>query len=85
MGRKLYKFKLLLDENLPKRASFPRLNSRYDIKHVVHDYNKRAITDREVMTLGVNDSRIILTINEKDFVNLSSGQFPDALRRIIHA
>lgn len=69
MARKLYKFKLLLDENLPNRTSFPRLNGRYDTKHVVHDYKKQGIPDDMVMRLAVQSERIVITLNKKDFLN----------------
>lgn len=67
MAHKPYKFKVLLGENLPDHKSFPRLNGRYDIKHVVHDFCKQGITDNEVMNLGDKTGRIIITLNEKHF------------------
>lgn len=69
MVHRLFKFKLLLDENLSKRTSFPRLNSRYNLKHVVQDYHKQGISDNEIYKLGIASNRIIVTINKKDFTN----------------
>lgn len=69
MVHRLFKFKLLLDENLSKRTSFPRLNNRYDVKHVVQDYRKQGVSDDEVYKLGISSGRIIVTINKKDFTN----------------
>ncbi len=73
MPRKLYKFKLLLDENLPPRTSFPRLNGRYIVKHVIHDFHKKSSTktilDSEVMAIGIKMKSIVVTINKKDFLN----------------
>lgn len=74
MVHRLFKFKLLLDENLSKRTSFPRLNSRYDVKHVVQDYHKQGVSDDEVYKLGISSGRIIITINKKDFTNFPSNK-----------
>lgn len=73
MPHKLYKFKLLLDENLPPRTSFPRLNSRYIVKHVIHDFHiklpTKTILDSEIMSFGIETKSIVITINKKDFLH----------------
>jgi hypothetical protein len=48
MPRKFYKFKLLLDENMPPRKCFPRLNSRLDLKHIRDDLNQAGLKDPPV-------------------------------------
>ena len=65
------KCKLLLDENLPPRVKFPRLNSRFSIKHVKHDYHLSGILDDKIYKIAEKEGRIILTLNEKDFIGNS--------------
>ena len=70
MPRKLYKFKLLLDENMPPRQRFPRLNSRYDVKHIRDDLNKTGLKDPSVYELAKTLNRLIITFNGDDFRKL---------------
>jgi predicted nuclease of predicted toxin-antitoxin system len=67
MPRKFYKFKLLLDENMPPRQRFPRLNSRYDIKHIRDDLNQYGLKDPAVYALADTLHRLIITFNGDDF------------------
>jgi hypothetical protein len=52
MPPKFYKHKLLLDEGLFKRQSFPRINSRYNLKHIEHDLHKGGVSDNEVYEIA---------------------------------
>ncbi len=61
------RFKLLLDEMLPRRIKYPALNSHHDVKHIVHDYKRGGITDVRLLELARKDNRIVLTKNIKDF------------------
>jgi predicted nuclease of predicted toxin-antitoxin system len=70
MPRKLYKFKLLLDENMPPRQRFPRLNSRYDVKHIRDDLHKTGLKDPLVYELAQSQSRLIVTFNGEDFEDM---------------
>ncbi|MGI8419255.1 MAG: DUF5615 family PIN-like protein [Candidatus Levyibacteriota bacterium] len=70
MPPKFYKHKLLLDEGLYKRQSLKRINSRYNIKHISHDFNKGGITDKEVYDVARREKRIIITYNIDDFKKL---------------
>ena len=70
MPKRFYKFKLLLDENMPPRQRFPRLNSRYDIKHVRDDLNNQGLLDPPVFALASKLQRIIITFNGDDFRKL---------------
>ncbi len=79
MGRKYHrvkrgyhKYKLLLDENFLDRLRLPLLNSRYDIKHIKHDFGLIGLTDPEVHAFAVKKKRIIVTFNDKDFKNLAT-------------
>jgi predicted nuclease of predicted toxin-antitoxin system len=58
MPRKFYKFRLLLDENMPPRQRFPRLNSRFDVKHVRDDWHKTGIKDPLVYELAHKRKRV---------------------------
>jgi predicted nuclease of predicted toxin-antitoxin system len=70
MPRKFYKFKLLLDENMPSRQRFPRLNSRFDIKHIHDDINQAGLKDPPVYALARKLNRLIITFNGDDFINM---------------
>lgn len=70
MPKKLYKHKLLIDENMPGRLAFPLLNERFDLKHIVIDFKKAGVTDIAVYKLAVAQKRIILTKNIKHFIPL---------------
>lgn len=63
------KCKLLLDENLPPRIKLTRLNNRFNIRHIVHDYKKSGISDGEIFRIAEKEGRIIITLNEKDFTS----------------
>ena len=58
---------MLLDEQVSPRQYFPRLNERFDVKHIKHDLNLAGLPDPEVYELAVSQGRIILTKNVKDF------------------
>src|SRR6266446_1696460 len=70
MPRKFYKFKLLLDENMPPRQRFPRLNSRFDLKHIRDDLNQTGLKDPPVYALAGKLNRLIITFNGNDFKNM---------------
>lgn len=72
MPRKFHKYKLLFDENLPPKTSFPKLNKRFDIKHLVIDLDKGGLTDSDVYLLAAKEQRLILTFNIKHFKLISS-------------
>jgi hypothetical protein len=62
---------LLLDEGFPPRLYFPRLNERFDVKHVKDDYRKIGLPDTEVYSLAMQLKRLIVTYNAKDFRRLA--------------
>src|SRR3712207_6597685 len=70
MPKRFYKFKLLLDENMPPRQRFPRLNSRYDVKHIREDLNTTGLKDPPVYDLAQTLNRVIITFNGDDFKKL---------------
>ena len=67
MPKPFYKHRVLLDEHLPPRQFLPRLNARFDVKHIKHDLHHGGMDDRLIHELAVAQGRIILTINVKDF------------------
>lgn len=65
--RRHRRYKLLLDENMAPRERFPILNSRHDVKHLVHDLDRIGISDDRVHTLAIKTQRLIVTFNRKHF------------------
>lgn len=72
MGRKYHHYKLLLDENFIPRDRLPRVNRRYDVKHIKHDYGKVGFRDADVYAFAVRENRILVTFNDKDFIDSAS-------------
>lgn len=68
MPRRLYKHKLFLDEGFLLRKRLPILNSRFDVKHINADLGHEGLSDEEVYKLGVQLKRLIVTFNDKDFL-----------------
>src|SRR5438105_11589219 len=71
MVRTFYKHKLLLDEGFPPRWYFPRLNERFDVKHIKDDFRKIGLPDPEVYAYAMQEKRLIVTYNAKDFRRLA--------------
>jgi Domain of unknown function (DUF5615) len=71
MGSRFYKHTLLLDEGFPPRSYFPRLNQRFDVKHVKIDLKKIGLPDEEVHALAAAHKRLVVTYNTKDFKRLA--------------
>jgi hypothetical protein len=74
MPKKFHKYKLLLDENMPARTKFSRLNSRYDLKHIRDDLHVTGMLDPQVYEFIQRKHRLILTFNgddSKDFAGKS--------------
>ncbi len=61
MVHTFYKHKLLLDEGFPPRMYFPRLNERFDVKHIKTDFRKIGLPDAEVYAFAVMLKRLIVT------------------------
>jgi len=67
MTRKLYKHKLLLDENFPARTRLPKLNQLYDVKHLRDDLGITGIKDPPVHAVAASQRRLVITFNAEDF------------------
>ncbi len=72
MVHRFYKHKLLLDENMPSRLEFPRLNGLFDVKHIRDDLKSGGLSDPQVYDLAVKQQRLIVTFNAKDFRELAT-------------
>lgn len=56
-----------MDEGLYPRKSLPRINNRHDVKHIKHDLNNAGVKDKEVYEIAIEQKRIIVTYNTRDF------------------
>lgn len=72
MPKRFHKHKLLVDENMPERQTFPRLNAFFDVKHIRDDLNSGGLPDPQVYMLAVKLNRLLVTYNAKDFKKLAS-------------
>lgn len=70
MPKQFFKYKLLLDENMPGRHEFSILNEYFDVKHIRDDKHREGISDKNVYLLAVPEKRIIITRNIKHFIPL---------------
>jgi len=61
MPRGFHKHRLLLDENMPHRTQFPRLNERFDVKHIRDVFNLTGLPDPQVYELARKHERILVT------------------------
>ena len=72
MATKFHKHKLLFDENMPQRQTFPRLNELFDVKHIRDDLKNAGLANPQVYTLAATLKRLLVTYNIKDFRQLAS-------------
>ncbi len=56
---------------MPARTKFPRLNSRYDLKHIRDDFHTVGMPDPDVYEFAHKEKRLILTFNGDDFKPLA--------------
>ncbi len=56
---------------MPARTKFPRLNSRYDLKHIRDDFHLTGMLDPQVYAFAQREYRLILTFNGDDFKDLA--------------
>lgn len=71
MPKKLFKYKILLDENMPGRANLPSLNRKFNLKHISVDYKLTGLSDPEIYEFALKNKRLIVTYNTKDFEKLA--------------
>ena len=66
-SRRFIKYRLLLDEGLPPRNFYIELNSKHDVKHIVHELGHSGIKDPPLYELANTENRLIVVFNTKDF------------------
>jgi len=71
MPKKFHKHKLLLDENMPDRRAYRRINSLFDVKHIRDDFKSAGASDQQVYEIAVQSKRLIITNNVKHFKTLA--------------
>src|SRR3982751_1456196 len=59
--------KLLLDENFPPRSRLPKLNRRFDVKHIRDDFGYVGLKDPPVYTVALQQQRLLITFDPDDF------------------
>ncbi|MFY9461985.1 MAG: DUF5615 family PIN-like protein [Candidatus Sungiibacteriota bacterium] len=59
----------LLDEQMPPRKNLPRLNkrSRFNLRHICHDYKQCGLDDQRVLKIAESQGRIFVT-GDADFL-----------------
>jgi len=70
MSPRQRRYKLLLDEMLPRREKLPELNRTHDLKHIVHDLGKSGLSDKRILVIAKRQNRIVVTKNVRDFQGL---------------
>jgi len=66
-SKKHTRYRLLLDEGLPKKEKFPNLNNLHTIKHIVHELRKGGAKDSEVYSIANKERNMVVIFNTKDF------------------
>lgn len=66
------KYKLLLDEGLPRRENYPQSNNYHNLKHIVHNVGRGGASDKEVYAIANKEARLVVVFNTKDFKPLIS-------------
>lgn len=68
---RFYRHKLLLDEGFPYRTKLPRVNSRYDLKHIKGDLGRSGLSDNKVYEIAEKMGRLLIIFNIKDYKKLA--------------
>ena len=62
--RRRSKYKLLLDEGLPRREAYPQANNYHNLKHIVHDLNMGGAKDKVVYAVANKERRLVENLNQ---------------------
>jgi len=68
--------RLLLDEGLPRKETYPRANNYHNLRHIVHDIGKGGAKDKDVYAIANKEKRLVVVFNTKDFRPLI---FPESI------
>ncbi len=71
MPKWLFKYKLLLDENMPARKNMPSLNRKFSVRHISVDLKQVGLSDPGVYEFARKSGRLIITYNSKDFIKFA--------------
>lgn len=66
-SKKHTRYKLLLDEGLPPKESFPKLNNLHNLKHINHDLKQGGAKDPAIYKLAEENGYLVVVLNTKDF------------------
>ena len=80
--KKVKKRRLLLDEGLPPRTRFPKINNYHIVRHILHDLKllgEKKLKDPEIYDYAKKNGMIPVVFNEKDFVKCLSSNGPSII------
>lgn len=66
-SKKHARYKLLLDEGLPFKEKFPKLNNLHTLRHINHDLRRGGARDSQIYEIAVKDGSMVVVFNTKDF------------------
>lgn len=78
-SKKTTRLKLLLDEGLPPKDRFPKLNNLHTVKHIKHDLKKGGSKDPIVYKLAEKEKFLVIVFNTKDFEPLIEKDKPTVI------
>ena len=78
-SKKHTRHKLLLDEGLPRKKSFPKLNNLHTARHINHDLKKGGMKDKDIYILAEETEYIVAVFNTKDFKPFISEAKPSVI------
>lgn len=66
------RYKLLLDEGLPRKETYPQANNFHNLRHIFHDIGKGGAKDKDVYAIANKEKRLVVVFNTKHFRPLIS-------------
>lgn len=78
-SKKHTRHKLLLDEGLPRKESFSKLNNLHTLRHINHDLKKGGSKDKTIYKLAEKMGFIGMVFNTKDFKPLIRVNTPSVI------
>lgn len=66
-SKKHTRYKLLLDEGLPPKETFPALNNLHSLEHIKHDLKRGGAKDPEIYKIAEEGGYLVVILNTKDF------------------
>ncbi len=66
-SRKHTRYKLLLDEGLPPKETFPTINNLHSLKHIKHDLKQGGAKDQKIYKISEEENYLVIVLNTKDF------------------